>query len=59
MASVGDRIIVHGAHVNESDREGTIVEIRGDDGTPPYLVRWSDESEGLVYPGPDAVVQPE
>jgi len=39
-------------------RDGEILEVRGEDGGPPYVVRWSDNGhEALVFPGPDAVVQ--
>ena len=35
-----------------------ILEIHGVEGAPPYLVQWSDDGHvGLVFPGPDAVVQ--
>jgi hypothetical protein len=53
-ASVGDRIEVRGAHVGEGRRQGEVVEVRGTDGDPPYLVRWSDGHEGLFFPGLDA-----
>jgi hypothetical protein len=33
-----------------------VIEVRGRDGGPPYVVRWSDGHEGLTYPGPDAHV---
>lgn len=57
-AHAGDRLLVHGATVGQSDRAGTIVEVRGIDGDPPYLVRFDDGHENLVFPGPDAVVKP-
>lgn len=57
-ASVGDRIVVKGHHVGERDRDAEILEVRGLDGEPPYVVRWSDDGhEGLFFPGPDATVQ--
>ena len=56
-ASVGDRLHVHGHIVGQHDRIGEIVEVRGPDGSPPYLVRFDDGHEGLVFPGPDAVVE--
>jgi hypothetical protein len=37
---------------------GDVVEVRGPDGQPPYLVRFDDGRERLVYPGPDCEVQP-
>lgn len=57
-ASVGDRIIIKGHRVGEHDRDGEILEVRGEDGKPPYLVRWDDTGTvGLLFPGSDAVVQ--
>ena len=57
-AQVGDRLHVHGRAVGTADRVGEIVEVRGGKGEPPYLVRFDDGHEGLVYPGPDATVEP-
>ncbi len=58
-AKVGDRIVVHGAHVSDQVREGEIIEVHGPDGTAPFLVRWSDdEHESLVFPGPGTQVMP-
>ncbi|MFC4052241.1 DUF1918 domain-containing protein [Actinomadura syzygii] len=54
---VGDRLLVHGNVVGQPDRAGEIVEVRGPDGGPPYVVRFEDGHETLVYPGPDAVVE--
>ncbi|MEV0299312.1 DUF1918 domain-containing protein [Nocardia sp. NPDC050710] len=58
MANVGDRLHVHGHVVGQSDRQGEIIEVRGTDGSPPYMVRFDDGHESLVYPGPDAIVEP-
>ena len=55
-ALVGDRIEVRGAHVGEGRRQGEVVEVRGADGEPPYLVRWSDGHQGLFFPGLDASI---
>jgi hypothetical protein len=55
-AKVGEMLILKANHVGEPDREGEILEVRGSDGTPPFLVRFDDGHEGLVFPGPDAVV---
>jgi hypothetical protein len=57
-ASVGDHLHVHSRTVGEHDHVGVIVEVRGTDGAPPYLVRHPDGHETLVFPGPDAVVEP-
>jgi hypothetical protein len=57
-ASVGDRLVIRGHRVGEPDRDAEVVEVRGDDGGAPYLVRWSDDGhESLVFPGSDAYVQ--
>ncbi|MEV6970056.1 DUF1918 domain-containing protein [Hamadaea sp. NPDC051192] len=56
-AKVGDRLIMEGAHVGEARRVGVVMEVRHEDGTPPYLVRWEDDHEGLVFPGPDSHIE--
>ena len=57
-ASVGDRIIVRGHHVGESERDGEILEVHGADGGPPYLVKWeADGHVGFVFPGPDVAIE--
>jgi Domain of unknown function (DUF1918) len=43
---------------HSAGRSGVVVEVRGDDGQPPYVVQWDDGHEGLCYPGPDAHVAP-
>lgn len=58
FAAVGDRLVVRGPHLDDPVRDGEILEVRHPDGSPPYLVRWSDTGhEGLVFPGPDAFVE--
>jgi Domain of unknown function (DUF1918) len=56
-ASVGDRLHVHSHTVGVQDKIGEIVEVRGANGSPPYLVRFPDGHESLVYPGPDCVIE--
>jgi hypothetical protein len=57
-AAIGDRLVIKGHHVGEPDRDAKILEVRGEDGGPPWLVRWSDDGhEGLFFPGPDAAVE--
>ena len=56
-AAVGDRIVVRGAHVDDPVRDGEVIEVRHEDGSPPYVVRWEDTGhESLFFPGPDAEV---
>jgi hypothetical protein len=58
-AQIGDRLIVEGTHVGDRRRIGVVVEVRHDDGTPPYRVRWlDDQHEALVFPGADAKLEP-
>ena len=57
-AKTGDRLIVEGHTDSEHRRQADVLEVRGEDGAPPYLVRWTDGHEGLVYPGTDARVIP-
>lgn len=60
QAQIGDHILVHGRQVGAATRSGTIVGVRGSDGTPPYSVRWDDSAaQSLVYPGPDAEIGPD
>jgi hypothetical protein len=58
FAEVGDRLIVHDLHPSRAVRDGEILEVRGSDGSPPYLVRWSENGgAALVFAGPDAAVE--
>lgn len=56
-AAVGDVLVIDGHHVGERTRRGEVVEVRGADGAPPYIVRWDDsERTTLLFPGPDCIV---
>jgi hypothetical protein len=55
-AEVGDRIVVASGTVNRPIRDGEILQV-GEGGGGPYLVRWSDGTESLFFPGPDAHVE--
>ena len=58
FAAVGDRLVVRSTHVDGPVRNGEIIEVKHGDGSPPYVVRWSDDGhEALVFPGPDAFVE--
>jgi len=61
-ASVGDKLVIHGHTVGQHERHATIVEVRGEDGAPPYVVHWDDDPnevphDHLFFPGSDAEVQ--
>ncbi|HEX4702323.1 MAG TPA: DUF1918 domain-containing protein [Pseudonocardiaceae bacterium] len=55
-AKIGDRLRVQSRNVGEPVRLAEIVEVRHNDGTPPYLVRFEDGHEALMFPGPDCLV---
>jgi hypothetical protein len=57
QAAAGDRLHVHGNIVGYPERTGEIVEVRGAGGEPPYLVRFDDGHNALVFPGPDAIIE--
>ncbi len=58
-AKVGDRIVIKAHRVGERDRDCEILEVRGKDGGPPYVVRWDEDGhESLFFPGLDAMVAP-
>jgi hypothetical protein len=56
-AQVGDELVVKGRHVGDHDRTGVIIEIRGEAGGPPYLVRWNDGHESSFYPTTGTVAE--
>jgi hypothetical protein len=56
-AEPGDWLIVERGDVDHHARRGRIEEVRGSDGSPPFVVRWTDADRTvLVFPGPDAYV---
>ncbi|GGO82677.1 DUF1918 domain-containing protein [Wenjunlia tyrosinilytica] len=56
-ADKGDKLLVHGRIVGQHDRVVEIVEVIGENGTPPYRVRADDGHESVMSPGPDCVVR--
>lgn len=57
-ANVGDELHFYSRLVDHRDRVGEVLEVRGVEGEPPYLVRFNDGTERLVYPGADCVLSP-
>jgi len=57
-AQLGDTLHTHASHTDTPDQWGRIIEIRGPDGAPPYVIELPDGHIRLVFPGPDAVVEP-
>ena len=56
-AQVGDEITLAAERVGQVTRHGTIREVHGEDGGPPYVVEWSDGRTGLIHPGPGSVLK--
>lgn len=57
-ASVGDRIIQTSGVVGGTVRDGVVVEVEHEDGSPPYLVEWAESGHrSLLFPGPDTQVR--
>ena len=57
-AAVGDRLVIRGHKMGQAPREAIILEVRGPDGSSPFKVKWLDDGqEGLLFPGPDALVE--
>jgi hypothetical protein len=56
-AAVGDRIHFEGKVVGMHEHTAVVVETRGKDGAPPYLVRHENGHESVVYPGADVWVE--
>ncbi|HTP16623.1 MAG TPA: DUF1918 domain-containing protein [Streptosporangiaceae bacterium] len=57
QAELGDGLTVKGRRQGDEDRHGEIIEIHGDSGAPPYLVRWKDGHESVFFPSADTVVE--
>ena len=56
-AEVGDEIVVRGRHVGDEDRKGVTIEVHGEGGAPPYLVRWDNGHDSVFMPSSDTVVE--
>ncbi len=57
-AAVGDRLVIKGHNLGDPDKDGEVLEVHGEDGAPPWMIRWSDDGhEGLFFPGPDAEIE--
>ena len=56
-AQAGDELVVKGRHVGDPDRTGVIIEVHGEAGSPPYLVRWDDGHESSFYPSSGTVAE--
>ena len=57
QAAVGDRLHFRGKAVGMSEHSALIIETRGEGGTPPFLIRYDDGHETVVFPGVDSWVE--
>jgi len=56
-AEPGDRLVVRGHRQGEPERDAEVLKVLGENGAPPYLVRWEDGHESEVFPGSDVFIQ--
>ncbi len=59
QAQVGDKVHVPSRTVGTHERCGRIVEVRGPNGEPPYVVRWDGEDQDhLFVPSGGVIIEP-
>ena len=57
-AEPGDRLVIRGHHQGEPERDAEVLGVLGEEGAPPYVVRWQDDGHvSRLYPGSDAYVE--
>jgi hypothetical protein len=58
-AAIGDKVIVPVRHVGARQRERSamILAVEGEDGGPPYFVRWDDGHEATFAPPVGASIE--
>jgi hypothetical protein len=57
-AAPGDRLVVRAHHTGELPRDAEILEVLGEDGAPPFVVRWEEDGHvSRFYPSSDTYVQ--
>jgi Domain of unknown function (DUF1918) len=49
-AQAGDELTVKGRRQGDENRRGTVIRVEGENGEPPYLVRWTDGHESVFFP---------
>jgi hypothetical protein len=58
QAKRGDRLVIRAHHLGEPARDAEILAALGEDGGPPFRVRWEDTGrESIFFPGSDAYVE--
>ncbi|MFH8520445.1 DUF1918 domain-containing protein [Streptomyces gelaticus] len=56
-AHAGDVLRFTGRTVGTPEHHATVVEVLGQNGEPPYRVRYDDGHETEIYPGPGCVIE--
>ena len=57
-AAPGDRLVVSAHHQGEGELDAEILEVCGEDGGPPYVVRWEQDGHvSRLYPAEDVHIQ--
>jgi len=61
-ARSGDVVVIRGHAIDQAERRGVIIDVRGSDGGPPFVVQWLDDTsdephEVLFFPGSDADIE--
>jgi hypothetical protein len=46
----GDTLLVRERRAGEGDREAVVIEVWGECGRPPYVVRWHDGRQNVFFP---------
>ena len=60
QVQIGDRLVLPPRVVGGDVRSAIVAEVLGENGSPPFVLRWEDGSETVVYPSSAAyVLQPE
>ena len=56
-ARPGDELVIKGHRTSQPDRKGEVLETRGANGGPPFVVRWDDTGHTtMLYPGTDCEI---
>jgi Domain of unknown function (DUF1918) len=58
IACVGDWIEIHSHAQGQPPRSAQVLEVLGTKGQEHYRVRWDEEHESILYPGPDVMIRP-
>jgi len=53
---IGDHLVLPPRVVDGCVRMAVVVDVLGEDGSPPFVLRWEDGSETVVYPSSAAYV---